>query len=409
MTVHQNYKSPPARPLWQWIVFFGVSMIIGVLIGRFMLSPNKEMPSKQAAQNQNAAVMAVEAVHPTPITIKNRLPANGVVAAVETAEVGSQISGVAIERVLVEVGEFVKAGQVLATLDTRTFEQQLSSAEAELATAVAAQEKAAADLARTEPLLAIDAVSRQEVDAYHTALRQALANVTAAKAHVESARTNQQRGLITAPVSGIISAKNAQVGAVVSGTPLFSIIIDGTLEWQAAVPPADAANIHVGQTASVEIAGRQVTGEVTRLSPVTNDSRDITVHVRLPRDSGASAGMYQSGEFLFDAQRYNAIPLSALVSLDGYDYVWQLIPNIGDDGRTYHQVKRRQITIITQQDNQVAIDDLPQSDLIVATSASFLDDDDLVIVATINGQDVDHDQTSKAPKPALNPNHGNTR
>nr|WP_227548315.1 biotin/lipoyl-binding protein [Moraxella catarrhalis] len=97
--------------------------------------------------------MAVEAVHPTSITIKNRLSANGIVAAVETAEVSSQISGVAIERVLVEVGEFVKAGQVLATLDTRTFEQQLSSAEAELATAVAAQEKAAADLARTEPLM----------------------------------------------------------------------------------------------------------------------------------------------------------------------------------------------------------------------------------------------------------------
>ncbi|WP_319922990.1 HlyD family efflux transporter periplasmic adaptor subunit [Moraxella catarrhalis] len=97
---------------------------------------------------------------------------------------------------------------------------------------------------------------------------------------------------MTAPVSGIISAKNAQVGAVVSGTPLFSIIIDGMLEWQAAVPPADAANIHVGQTASVEIAGRQVIGGVARLSPVTNDSRDITVHVRLLRDSSASAGMY---------------------------------------------------------------------------------------------------------------------
>lgn len=168
-----------------------MGIIVGVLIGRFMLSPNQETPSKQAAQNQNAAVMAVEAVHPTSITIKNRLSANGIVAAVETAEVSSQISGVAIERVLVEVGEFVKAGQVLATLDTRTFEQQLSSAEAELATAVAAQEKAAADLARTEPSLAIDAVSRQEVDAYRTALRQALANVTAVQAHVESARTNQ--------------------------------------------------------------------------------------------------------------------------------------------------------------------------------------------------------------------------
>ena len=52
MTVHQNYKSSPARPLWQWIIFFGVGIIVGVLIGRFMLSPNQETPSKQAAQNQ---------------------------------------------------------------------------------------------------------------------------------------------------------------------------------------------------------------------------------------------------------------------------------------------------------------------------------------------------------------------
>lgn len=384
MTANQNYKSPTARPLWQWIVLFGVGIIIGALIGRFILSPSHEQAPNQAAQNQSAAVMAVEAVHPTPITIENRLAANGVVAAVETAEVGGQISGVAIEQVLVEVGDFVKAGQVLATLDTRTFAQQVRSAEADLATAVAAQEKAAADLARTEPLLAIDAVSRQEVDAYRTALRQAEANVAAAKANVDSARTNQQRGNITAPVSGIVSAKNAQVGAVVSGAPLFSIIIDGALEWQAALPPADAANIRVGQTASVEIAGQQVTGQVTRLSPVANDSRDMTVHVRLPSGSGASVGMYQSGEFLFDAQRHNAVPLSALMTSDGYDYVWQLVPETGGDGQAYHRVQREQITIIAQQDDQIAVS-LPEDALIVATSASFLNDNDLVTVATING------------------------
>lgn len=385
MTANQNYKSPTARPLWQWIVLFGAGIIIGALIGRFMLSPSQEQAlDKSSDQSQSAVVMAVEAVYPTPITIENRLAANGVVAAVETAEVGGQISGVAIEQVLVEVGDFVKAGQVLATLDTRTFAQQVRSAEADLATAVAAQEKAAADLARTEPLLAIDAVSRQEVDAYRTALRQAEANVAAAKANVDSARTNQQRGNITAPVSGIVSAKNAQVGAVVSGAPLFSIIIDGALEWQAALPPADAANIRVGQTASVEIAGQQVTGQVTRLSPVANDSRDMTVHVRLPSGSGASAGMYQSGEFLFDAQRHNAVPLSALMTSDGYDYVWQLVPETGDDGQAYHRVQREQITIIAQKDDQIAVS-LPEDALIVATSASFLNDNDLVTVATING------------------------
>lgn len=388
-TSYKNSQSKHSKFAWWQLVAAIALVAVGVLIGKSGLMNGTVTTQTGQADTPEAtepkAVMAVEAVRPAPLAVEKTLSANGVIAAVETAEVSGQISGVAIERVLVEVGDRVRAGQVLAVLDTRTFTQQLRSAEAELATAIAAREKAQADLARTEPLLAIDAVSRQEVDAYRTALKQADANVAAARANVDTARTNQSRGNITAPVDGIISAKSAQVGTVVSGAPLFSIIKNGILEWQAAVSPSDAASIRVGQSAQIDIAGRMVTGQVTRLSPVANDSRDMTVHVRLPAGSGASAGMYQSGKFIFDTQTHPAIPMASVMTSDGYDYVWLLTAT--DEHPGLYRVQRQNITVIAQQDGRIATD-LPTEALVVASSVSFLNDNDLVTVATIDGKAV---------------------
>lgn len=366
---------------WQPVLAVAL-LAAGVLIGRGSTAPETTSPqdAPQAEQSQ-AVVMAVEAVTPEMTQVEHSLDANGLIAAVDTAEVSGQLTGVTIDQVLVEEGDRVRAGQVLAVLDTRTLQQQTRAAEAELTTAQAAEARAAADLARTEPLLAIDAISHQEIDAYRTALTQAEANVAAAEANLITARTRQQDGNVTAPVDGIISAKNAQVGTQVAGAPLFSIIKNGTLEWQAQVAPIEASRIQIGQTAHLTIGDRIIAGRVTRLSPVANDSRDMTVHVRLPNDGALSAGMYQSGKFIFGAQTVSAVPISALMTSDGYDYVWRLTPVA--DGR--YQVKREPITILAQKDNKIAAN-LPDDALIVASSVGFLNDNDLVTVASINGE-----------------------
>lgn len=386
MTAYDNHQpTPKKRRLWQWLVLFGVGILIGLLIGRITGSPKQMEQTEPASEQTNKpAVMAVEAVRPTLLNVENSLSANGVVAPVEIAEVGSRISGVAVERVLVGVGEYVKAGQVLAVLDAQTFAQQVQSANAELAVALAAQEKARVDLARAEPLLQIDAVSRQEVDAYRTAVRQADARVVSAKANLQNASINQKRGHITAPVSGIVSAKHAQVGAVASGASLFSIIKNGVLEWQASVSPTDAQYIQIGQPVKVQIAGRVVIGQVTQFSPVADNSRNMTVHVRLPSNSGASVGMYQSGEFVFDSQAHTAVPISALLTQDGYSYVWLLQADEQGGYRTH----RHQIQVLAQQGDKIAAT-LPEDALVVAQSVSFLNENDVVSIATIDGKAVE--------------------
>ncbi|WP_294034810.1 efflux RND transporter periplasmic adaptor subunit [uncultured Moraxella sp.] len=386
-TSYKNSHSQKSKFAWWQLVAAVVLVAVGVFIGKSGLIGTTPIAQTKAAKSDTPeiaepkAVMAVEAVTPTLHTIEQTLSANGLVAATETAEVSGQLTGVTVERVLVDVGDVVKAGQVLAVLDTKTLSEQTAQAQADLAVAEASYEKAQTDLNRTEPLLAIDAVSRQEVDGYRTALKQAQANITAAKARLNTAKNNEANAKVTAPVSGVISAKSAQVGVLVTGASLFSIIKDGAVEWQATLSSADAGSVRVGQPAQVTFNNQLLTGTVTKLSPTANSSREMIAHVKLSNGAGIKAGMYLSGQFILTSQSLPTVPLSAILNNDGMDYVWVLTKT---DTELY-KVVRTQVTIQGQKDELVAVD-VPTDQLIVAKSASFLNDGDLVTVASVNAQ-----------------------
>lgn len=389
-TSYKNSQSQKSKFAWWQLVAAVVLVAVGVFIGKSGLIGTTPTAQTEIAKSADTpeiaepkAVMAVEAVTPMLHTIEQTLFANGLVAATETAEVSGQLTGVVVERVLVDVGDVVKAGQVLAVLDTKTLSEQTAQAQADLAVAEASYEKAQTDLNRTEPLLAIDAVSRQEVDGYRTALKQAQANITAAKARLNTAKNNEANAKVTAPVSGVISAKTAQVGVLVTGASLFSIIKDGAVEWQATLSSADAGLVRVGQPAQVTFNNQLLTGTVTKLSPTANSSREMIAHVKLSNGTGIKAGMYLSGQFILTSQSLPTVPLSAILNNDGMDYVWALTKT---DTELY-KVVRTQVTIQGQKDELVAVD-VPTDQLIVAKSASFLNDGDLVTVASVNAQGV---------------------
>lgn len=385
-------KSP-----WQilmWVMMGLVLLIVGVLVGRQSVSTDESDQAFSAQSSHNTKsganedesdtiAMAVEAVRAEPVSVADKLSANGIITAKETAEVSGKLSGTTIEQVLVDVGDTVRAGQVLAVLDSDALQENTVQMQADLATAIATLDKTKADLARVEPLLKIDAVSRQEVDAYRTALRQAQAAIIASEARLKTAQTNLKNTRITAPVSGVISAKNAQVGAMVSGTPLFSIIKNGQLEWQATLSPDKAARIQVGQVAVVGVgtAGTGIIGRVSHLSPTANADREVVVHVVLPIDSGLKSGMYQTGEFLLAQSTRLTIPISALMSSDGYDYILTLSPISAD---TY-KVSRTTVSTGERVDDKVVIalpDGIAHDVMMVKQSGAFLSDGDVVKVVT---------------------------
>ena len=385
-------KTSSKLPLWLLPVLAAV-LIIGVLLGKYWGGSDKaatdESPVSSRTSSDGAtasatsteqAVLSVEAVSPSQDDIGNTLSADGTIDAKDTANVSAKVNGVAIERILVEEGDRVKAGQVLAIFDTDAMEQQVLQAEADVAEAEATLANASADAARVLPLLDIDAISKQEADRYRTAKLQAQAALQASKARLSTQRLSVDNATVVAPVSGVISEKMAEVGMVAGGEPLFTIIKGGILEWRADIDPKLVGEVSVGTPVRVSLPdGDTVMGKVSRIAPTADNNRQITIYASLAANAKVRAGMYQTGEFLLGSASTQTVPNSAIVSNDGYDYV-MLVTNVTtQDGQTMGRIKQQRVTLGERLGENVAVlEPLPSDSQIAKQGGSFLNDGDLV-------------------------------
>ena len=380
-------------PLWLLPVL-AIVLVIGVLVGKYWGNDEEasnESPVANSVQNDSAnlkdasieqAVLSVETVLPSQDNIGSTLSADGTINAKDVANVSAKVNGVAIERILVEEGQRVKAGQILAVFDTDAMEQQVLQAEADVAEAEATLANATADAARVLPLIDIDAISKQEADRYRTSKLQAQASLQASKARLSTQRLSVNNANVVAPVSGIISEKMAEVGMVAGGDPLFTIIKGGILEWRADIDPKLIGEVNVGTPVQVSLpGGDSVMGEVSRIAPTADNNRQITIYASLAANAKVRAGMYQTGEFLLGSSSAQTVPNSAIVSNDGYDYV-MLVTNISTkDGHNIGRIKQQRVTLGERfGDNVTLTEPLPAESRLVKQGGSFLNDGDLVRV-----------------------------
>lgn len=371
-----SFTKPKNR--WLLVLFVLLLLIVGGVIVMFAQrgSPSADTANADSISTPNEVVMTVDAIMPSPAVSNPAISANGQIVGKEIAHVGARINGVAIERVLVDIGDVVKAGQVLAILDNQTATQEVIAAQAQLSQAQANLAKAQADLARAEPLIAIDAISREQYDGYQVAQLQAAASSRAAEANLINTRTRQAHTQVIAPVAGVISERQAEIGMMSAGNALFQIIKDGVLEWQAGVSAYDAKQIALGMPVEINTPNGVATGVVTRIAPVANSSRELMIYATIDKDNqhGLSSGMLQAGKIILGNEQVLALPRRAIMSRDGYDYVWQLSKQ-GDN----YQVKQTKVTLGAAIGEQVAVD-LPADTLVVAQGGGFLNEGDLVAV-----------------------------
>lgn len=412
----QADSSSPATKLPVWLIPVLIAVLIGgVLLGKYWGANSADTDAQEVATNAQTndkngevidaeqTVLSVETVLPSQDNIGNTLNADGTISAKDTANVSAKVNGVAIEQVLVEEGQRVKAGQVLAIFDTDAVQQQILQAEADEAEAQATLANAKADAARVLPLIDIDAISRQEADRYRTSELRAQAALQSARARLSSQRLSLSNATVTAPVSGIISEKLIEVGQVAGGEPLFTIIKNGTLEWQADIDPKLIGEVKVGTAVKVSLPqGQSVIGEVRRIAPTASDNRQITIYASLANNSNARAGMYQTGEFLLGSVSMQTVPNSAIISNDGYDYVMLVtdIKTIND--KTVGRIKRERVQLGARYGENVAIvEPLPVESRLVKQGGSFLNEGDLVRVVDPNrNAAVDNTTNNTAAKQA---------
>jgi len=391
-------KRPSAKPpIWLWPVLAAV-LVIGVLLGKYWGNDSNAATDESATSNSVAndqvtgsdasieqSVLSVETVSPSQDDIGSTLSADGTINAKDTANVSAKVNGVAIERILVEEGDRVRVGQVLAVFDTDAMEQQVLQAQADVAEAEATLANASADAARVLPLIDIDAISKQEADRYRTSEVRARASLQASKARLSNQLLTLENAKVVAPVSGIISEKLVEVGQVAGGDPLFTIIKGGVLEWRADIDPKLVGDINVGTPVQVSLPGGDtVMGQVNRIAPTADNNRQITIYASLAANSKIRAGMYQTGEFLLGSTRTQTIPNSAVVSNDGYDYVMLVTESTTRDDRSMGRIKQQRVTLGERLGESVAVlEPLPSDSRIVKQGGSFLNDGDLVRV--VNG------------------------
>jgi RND family efflux transporter MFP subunit len=338
--------------------------------------------SSNAADDKKAAAPRPALTVTTAKPEQSRLPlsfaANGNVAAWQEAVIGSESNGLRLQEVKVNVGDVVKKGEVLAVFDAAPVEADVAQAKAAVQEAEANASAARADAKRARALQSSGALSEQQITQYMTAERTAAARVASAKATLAQQQLRLKYTKIVAPDAGLISARNATVGAVAGvGMEMFRMIRQGRLEWRAEVTAAELPRIKPGQKAVVQAAGgTQVQGRVRTVAPTVDaQSRVALVYVDLPPALSANAplkaGMIASGQFALGESAALTVPQQAVAVRDGFAYVFRL----NADGRV------SQLKVATGRrlgDRVEVTDGLPADALVVTSGAGFLNDGDLV-------------------------------
>jgi RND family efflux transporter MFP subunit len=261
----------------------------------------------------------VAAVEVRPRDLARSITVTGPVEPIRTVSVSAQTGGTLLT-VLVEEGDRVQAGRLLAELDSREISAQLGRAKAVLANAEGA-------FNRARDLRAGDLVSDAELDDARSAH-------DIARADVELWNTRLAFCRITAPVSGVVTGKMVEKGNTVSdGDELFRIADDTALVVRVQVSELDVVRLTPGHSVSLHLdayPGREIGGRIRRIFPAADPaSRLVPVEVELdPTPPGVDArpGFLARVEFALE-QRDGvlAVPTAALgTSADGqYVYVVQ--------------------------------------------------------------------------------------
>lgn len=357
-------------------------LALALVVGAYLAlrgEPSQAQEPEQAAAPKPS--LTVSTVRPQTASLPIRLFANGNIAAWQEAIIGSEANGLRLAEILVNVGDRVSKGQVLATFADESITADLAQTRAALMEAEAAAAEAAANAQRARTLQTSGALSEQQINQYLTAEQTAKARVAAAKAALEAQQVRLRHVQVRAPDSGIISARTATVGSVVpAGTELFRLIRQGRLEWRAEVTASELGRLKRGTPAQViAVNGAELEGKVRIVGPTVDpQTRNAIVYVDLSSaDENAPqaiAGMFARGEFDLGNSSALTVPQQAVVLRDGFSYVFTLAAE--------NRVQQRKVRTGRRIGNQVEIlEGLPANAVVVATGAGFLNDGNVVRVA----------------------------
>lgn len=314
-------NAPASRSGWiKWLLLALLVIAIALGVARAL--------GKRKAQNEAATAAAVAAqktpvyeLPPQDVATVERLElaqsvgVSGSLRALQTAAIKARVAG-EVQGITKREGDAVKEGEVVARIDSteaqarvRQAEQQTKSALAQVAIARRAQDN-------NQSLVQQGFISATALETSTNNLAAAEANHQAAVAALDIARKALGDTTLRAPLSGQVSARLVQNGERVGVDARILEVVDlSGFELEAALAPADAARVAVGQKAQLRVEGldQAVDATVARINPsVQAGSRSVLVYLRLPAAAGMRQGLFAQGEIVTGQLQALAVPLSSV-------------------------------------------------------------------------------------------------
>lgn len=359
-------------------MIIGIVVAVIVLAGAAMLFGAKKdgaaagKDAKRAEQRPTVSVIV-----PGRQPIARVIAATGTLAARVDMPVAVVGEGGLVSRVLVQPGQWVRAGQVLAVIERSVQNQQAASLAASINVARADARIAQSELDRSQTLVARGFISKADVDRKMATRDAAVARVKVAQAQLGEAQARTGRLDIRAPAAGLVLTRSVEPGQVVgvgSGT-LFRMARGGEMEVRAQLSEADLAGLSVGVPATVTPVGssRSFSGQIWQISPIIDPlTRQGIARVSLAYDPALRPGGFAQATIRGGSTTAPLLPESAVQSDAKGNFVYVV------DGAG--KVVRRDVKVGEVSDEGVAIaSGLGGTEHVVESAGAFLNPGQVVV------------------------------
>jgi RND family efflux transporter MFP subunit len=368
-------------PWWRRAHVIAVTVVALVLIVVALIIALRMNAARHAAAtdpNEQAPLVTVKTVGSAAIT--STVSFTGGIVARYDMPIGVEGEGGRVSAVLVESGDRVTRGQVLARLEPAVVEAQVASLKATLEQYRAEAALATADYRRAAAVSeSVGALSKEEVDRRQSQVATSAARVKAAEAQLAEAEARLGRTEIRAPSDGIVLTRTAEVGqtAMPGGATLFRLARGGEVEMRAQVAEQDLPRLKVGQAAEVHLTGiaTPFAGRVRLISAVIDPATRLgEVRVALQPHPDLRPGAFARGEVKIGTDLRPVVPQTAVLSDGAVNFVYIVGPDL--------RAARRPVHIAGTQSQGIVIDrGLDGSERIVTSAGAFLHDGERVQLA----------------------------
>ncbi|MEQ1955365.1 efflux RND transporter periplasmic adaptor subunit [Mesorhizobium sp. CN2-181] len=325
-----------------------LSAFAAFLLSATMLAgvPAQVMAAGETSSATTQAPPAIRVITAERKELVETLSVNGTIVPRDEAAAGTDLNGMIVTALNFDIGDHVKKGDVLAVLDRSMLDTQLAQMQATraqgeasvaqmeaqiadarvgvkqadeaLERARALQKKAVATQAQLDNADNAAASARAKLDSAVKALAATTAQLAVIDAQIKGIQVQIDKTEVRAPADGLVLARAATMGGVVSPTtgPLFRMAIDAEFELEASVAETSLPRLAVGMKTEVSLPGidHKIAGTIRRIAPeVDMKSRLGLIRIALPKDAPARAGSFARGEIELLRHDGVSVPISAVL------------------------------------------------------------------------------------------------